>query len=250
MRFAPGTTATLTATISEADGDLVTPASILVDIFDPDGLKVDDGVPTLVSPGLYKFDYPLLQSYKRGLWRIDWIVDVNSEIRALGQEYFELYDEASGPPTDPDAQFNALFRSRLSEIKGDPMGNGSDTFFTDSEIELISSLFDGNLDRATLEGWKWKVAKYAKLVDITESGSDRKLSQKFKQAKDMVALWRGILKDADDGLAAALAGRVVGRAVNLRDDGCDTSNPYPFSGYSDHIRIFPSHRMMIPAILS
>lgn len=251
MRYAPGTTAELTATISESDGDPIDPTSVLVDIYDGDGTAVvDDGVPDQVSTGLYRYEYDIPSDADKGLWRIEWRIVVSGNA-SLGVEYFEVYEESDPAPSEVNFVINSLLRSRLAEVKTDPLGDGSETRFTDLQLAMIYDLAGSNLDKATLEGWRWKMAYYAQLVDITESGSDRNLSQKFKQAKDMVDFWRKFIADDDVATSAALAGRVVGRAINLRcDDSEDSGNPYPFSGYSYHIRIFPTHRLIIPAILS
>ncbi len=251
MRYAPGTTATLTATIAKSDGTPINPTSILVDIYDGDGtLVVDDQVPTQISTGLYEFDYDIAEDADKGLWRIEWRLVVQGAA-SVGVEYFEVYELGDPAPEEANVIINTLLRSRWAELKTDPLGDGSDTMFTDSQIAMIYELSGQSVDKSTLEGWRWKMARYAQLVDITESGSDRKMSQKFKQAKEMVDWWRRFIGDTEADDAAAMAGRVVGRVVNLRGTGklC-LDNPYPFSGYSEHIRLFPTHRLIIPAILS
>lgn len=249
MRYAPGTTAELTATISDSGNDPVTPTSVLVDIYDTDGtVVVNDGVPVNVSPGLYLYEYDIPSDADKGLWRIEWRIVVSGNT-ALGVEYFEVYDEQDAAPDEANVVFNSLLRSRIGEPKTDPLGDGSETLFTDFQIAMIYNKTSGNLNRATLEGWLWKMAYYSSLIDVTESGSDRPLSQKFKQAKEMVDAWRRFVGDDDAAAASAMAGRVVGKAVNLRCCDSDSSNPYPFSGYSYHVRMYPTHRLIIPAVL-
>jgi hypothetical protein len=118
--------------------------------------------------------------------------------------------------------------------------------------DMVSANGD-NYNLTVYEGWRWKMARYSRLIDITESGSDRKMSQKYKHAKEMVAYWKSICGDEETALAAATAGRIVGKAVNLR---C-TPDPSAASGYpfwnegGDNVRYFPSYRFLIvrPSIL-
>lgn len=250
MRFEPGTTATLNATIVETDGDLVDPQNIAVNIYDSAGEKVvDEDTPTRISTGFYEYEYDIAEDASKGLWRIDWLLTLAGNVSALGMEYFEVYFASDPAPGVVDPSINSIIRSRLNELKTDPLGDGSETMFTDDQISDIYALAGEDLNKATYEAWKWKVARYSRLIDISESGSVRNLSQKFEQAKALLDLWKGIVGEDDAAAAAAIMGRVVGRVINIRTGERETSNPYPFSGYADHIRLFPSHRLMIPAIL-
>lgn len=244
MRYAPGTTAPLTSTFTMPDGDLVDPEFTEVDIYDPNGLVVDNGTPFNVSLGLYRYDFPVPEDAALGLWRIEWHVIING-VHAYGDEIFEVnYIDAVAP-----AILSEQLRSRLDEMKIDPLGDGSETFFTDDQIADIFFFSDSDLDAATLEGWLRKQARYARLVDVSESGSVREMSQKFKHATIMVRFWQSVIGDAADAASLALAGRVVGRAVNLWGTEDPLALQTPFSGYSDHIREYPTHRLIIPAIL-
>jgi hypothetical protein len=126
--------------------------------------------------------------------------------------------------------------------------NGSDTLFSNDDIADLLVYAGNDLDVATYEGWKRKAAHLQRLIDISESGSDRNLSQRFRQAKSMLDFWGGMLAAQASETSIAMAGRVVGRVVNLRQE--EDPNPgTPFSGYSEHIRMYPTHRLLIPAIL-
>jgi hypothetical protein len=248
MRFSPGSTAQLTASVTSSSGASVTPDEIVADIFDSSGTKVlSAGVPTLLMSGLYGVSYDIPEDAQVGLWRIEWTVTEDG-LETFGDEFFEVELPDSVVVT-PGEVIQSQLRARLGESKVDPDGDGSETFFDDDAVFELLTYADGDLDRATAEGWIRKMAKYARLVDVTESGADRKMSQKFKNAKEMVAFWNKIVSGAVIERQNALAGRVVGRAVNLR---CDSSEPVltPFSGYSDHVREYPTHRLLIPAILS
>lgn len=78
------------------------------------------------------------------------------------------------------AQLRLLTGERIRSGKSD-----SDTRFTDSELIDIIIRHAGNLYLAAAEVWSAKAADAAELVDISESGSERKLSQIFKQFSAM-----------------------------------------------------------------
>lgn len=246
MQWSPGSVAELTVTFTKEDGTPVDPSNPVADIFGPDGQKVDDGIPERISTGFYKFAYSIPLDAIEGLWRVDWTANVGT-LEVFGTENFEVAD--AGVIVNPsDSIMHSRLRARLAESKTDPDGDGSETFFTDDQITDLLSYAANDLDGATLEGWLRKQARYSRLVDVSESGTDRKMSQKFKNASAQVKFWSDFLGGIAGSRQDALAGRVVGRAVNLR---CEKpSGPLtPFSGYADHIREYPLHRFLIPAIL-
>lgn len=111
---------------------------------------------------------------------------------------------------------------RLRRMVGDripPGGNtdGTDTFFSNEEITDLIEEAEGNLNVAAYAGWTAKMAEYAEFVDIDESGSTRRLSQLYKNAALMQAHYGKFMVALD----AALVGRVVGRAVSLRETSCN-----------------------------
>lgn len=59
---------------------------------------------------------------------------------------------------------------------------------------VLSAIIDTNdtLNEAALEVWESKLASSAGMVDTTESGSSRKLSQLNDQAAKMVAYYKGL----------------------------------------------------------
>jgi hypothetical protein len=240
MRWSPGTTATLTVSYTDDDGNPLDPTSVVADIFDPNDVhEVVAAVAEHVSLGLYLYEYDIAPDAELGLWRVEWTAVVSGE-DVLGGEMFEV--NPIGVNVNFSSEINSsILRSRL--------GEPSDEIFDDAAITDLISYADGDLDLATLEGWKRKMARYARLVDVIESGSDRKMSQKFKQAKIMVDVWSDIIGAGEDAHASAMMGRVVGRVVNLRCT--DNEAPLtPFSGYADHIREYPTHRLLLPAILA
>lgn len=133
-------------------------------------------------------------------------------------------------------------RARLGEAPGDY------SIFGEDDLMEILAYADDDIDTATFEGWKRKAARLSRLIDVSESGSDRQLSQRYKQAKSMLDYWGKTLSDAGNAHADAIAGRVVGRVINWAK--VEDPNPgTPFSGYSEHIHAYPTHRFLMPSIM-
>jgi hypothetical protein len=113
----------------------------------------------------------------------------------------------------------ATAEDKLRRALGDRLpiaGDDASAFFTDQDINDLLVESAGDLSHAAFLGWTARMAEYAKFVDIDESGSNRKLSQLLKNAILMVNHYGGLV-GAD---TQAVVGRVVGRAVNLRE--CET----------------------------
>lgn len=249
MQFAPGTDAVLEATFTTPTGTAVDPSILNVDLYDAGGTKlVEDGTGgTLLhlGTGTYRFTYALPGDAPVGLWRIEWEATIGG-LLAIGAEEFDV--AVSDAIVTPGDELNRRrLRSRLDEIKIDDNGDGSDTFFTDVALDDLLAYAGDDLNIATLEGWLRKEARYSRLVDISESGSERKLSQRFRQAQQMVAFWSGLIGKNEGLHAKAISGRIVGRVMSLREQPCDTS-PYPFFD-GENIREYPTHRLICPAIL-
>lgn len=60
--------------------------------------------------------------------------------------------------------------------------------------EVLAAIIDGaaDLNTAALEVWEGKAAASASMVDTTESGSSRKMSQVNDQALKMIAYFKGL----------------------------------------------------------
>lgn len=245
MRYAQGTTAPLTVTVTNEHGVAVTADSVVVDIYGPDNQKVDDGVGVEQQTGLYEYDYAIPEDALVGVWRAEW------EITYLGMVVHgdDIFEVGAAPAVMPG---NEITSNRLRELLGEEKlagdDDGSGTFFTDTQIADLLEYANDDLNVAAWEGWKRKMARYARLVDISESGSNREMSQKFKHAQIMEKVWAGIVGDIAAGRSAALQ-RVVGRSVNLGAEIDSLALLTPFSGYADHIREYPTHRLLIPAVL-
>lgn len=79
--------------------------------------------------------------------------------------------------------------------------------------EEMAAVIDRNsLNMAIAVAWSIKAGRVAHLIDIEESGSKRRLQQKFANAQKMAAFWVSIAGVSDAAIAAAI--RVAGIAVN------------------------------------
>lgn len=65
-----------------------------------------------------------------------------------------------------------------------------DTNFTDEELGEIIDENNGNLQAAASVVWESQAARYSKIVDITESGSSRKMGDLFDNAMKMAAWYK------------------------------------------------------------
>lgn len=82
----------------------------------------------------------------------------------------------------------------------------SDTLFTDEELSAWLDEFDTS-DRAALEGWKIKLAEYAKLVTVTDGAALRQMSDLFAHAQSMVKMYTDLAEGATSGRTRI--GRIV-----------------------------------------
>jgi len=70
-------------------------------------------------------------------------------------------------------------------------GTESDTMFTDSQLLEILNNNNGDIPLATLDGWKYKAAEYAQMVDSAEGTAKRSLSDLHAHALEMVKYYGG-----------------------------------------------------------
>lgn len=64
--------------------------------------------------------------------------------------------------------------------------DGTDPMFTPAELQMVLDNAHGDPERAAVEGWRWKAAKYASLVDVTEGNASRAMSDLQDHALSMV----------------------------------------------------------------
>jgi hypothetical protein len=68
--------------------------------------------------------------------------------------------------------------------------------------EAIAALIDDNgIDSTVLRIWREKAARYSTLVDVSEAGARRSMSQAFEHAQKMVDYWAGAVGGTPSGRA-------------------------------------------------
>lgn len=99
-------------------------------------------------------------------------------------------------------------------------GEHGDEFYSDDEMqEMLTAYTDQGVidyDRAALAIWAEKMGRYASMVDMVESGAERKLSQLYKNAQGMYLLYSNKVEDADNLVLASVKDiRVAGRSTAI-----------------------------------
>lgn len=107
------------------------------------------------------------------------------------------------PMTDSDR-----LRSLLGEtIPAD--GSEEDTLFSTAQIFDMIDRAGGDVEQAAYEGWRYKMAHYANLVNTAEGSSRRDMSDLHDHARHMVEHFGGIA-----GVVTATANRTrIGKIV-------------------------------------
>lgn len=207
MSFSPGQDVTKSATFILPNGDRVDPDPIHVDVVSPSNvIVVDNAVPTRVSLGYFRYTYTLPNDAEYGTWRIEWRGVVNG-VPVFGYDEIDVQEFV-----DVTSDFERLRRMVGERI---PVGKtADDTFFSDAEIEDLLIQGNQNFNRAAMFGWLAKMAEFAKLIDRNTSGADMPLSQMYKHAALMFKHYSELAGED----VVAIAGRVVGRAINMRED--------------------------------
>lgn len=65
--------------------------------------------------------------------------------------------------------------------------DGTNPMFTDAELQQALDNAYNDPERAAVEGWRWKAAKYAGLVNVTEGNASRNMSDMQEHALTMLA---------------------------------------------------------------
>jgi hypothetical protein len=162
---------------------------------------------TVVRPVEFTFSIPATGA---GRYYLQFVTKAN------GQTYYDENDElvlavGDGSPGDTTPPVRRL--RRLT-------GEHGPEFYSDAEMQEMLTAYtaqgETDYDRAALAIWAEKMARYASMVDMAESGAERKLSQLYKNAQGMYALYSKKVQDKDDELAAKVADiRVAGRSTTI-----------------------------------
>lgn len=89
----------------------------------------------------------------------------------------------------------AVLRAKINQLDNtDP--------YTDEALDLLIDAANGDTDEVAGAIWGQKAASFSTLVDISESGSSRKMGDLYKNAMAMANFYSGKAK-ADDPVPAA-----------------------------------------------
>jgi hypothetical protein len=115
-----------------------------------------------------------------------------------------------------------LLRAYLGERIPDGASD-EDTFFSDAELTAMMTATSYGVLGAAVIGWAAKAGEYARLIDINESGGQRLLSQKFRQANVQLQFFQKLLDSqiATNQATVASGGRVGPKVLNWADTGCE-----------------------------
>lgn len=203
--LAQGGERTFWAEFKTAEGALVDPVEPLVDVVDLNGNLVEqDAVPARESLGRYSYLVVLPAVAPLGQWEVVWSGVVNG-LEVESSEAFMVVAPAQISASSPLVED---VRELTSES---PTGD-----FPDSRIETLLSRFAGDVYRVVLHIWRAKAAKYARHIDLNESGSNRSFSQLHKNALAEVDRYQKLV-DANLAVTGAAVARTVGRSFAYLD---------------------------------
>lgn len=228
-----------------------------VAFFDPDDVSALDGATVVIeqtSPATWAATVTIPGDTDPGWYKIVWTALING-VPAVGVENFELVIQGAVVINDLERNL----RRRLRDTLADP-GDDSGAFFLDEEIHSLLAMNGNDVIGAAYDGWLVRAAFYQEHIDIIESGSDRRMSQMFKNAMAMVDFYKKARDGESNTRADAIAGRVVGVVASLRGEYVDAFGILASARYrasqstGAYVRIFPLYRFtglqaaLLPAV--
>lgn len=199
------------------------------------------------STGTYTVDFSMPDSANGWHYAV-WSGALSGD-PASRTDWFEVVEtvEALDIQTAQELQLRRRLNDALTGVTDE--GN----FFSNEEIHDLLTLNGGSIAGASYDGWTMRAAFLSSSVDISESGSDRRLSQLFKNAMAMADFYKKA-RDAEAGIKAeAIAGRVVGVVTSLRGEFVDSFGIISSARYraaqgrTTTTRWFPTHRALSDA---
>lgn len=89
----------------------------------------------------------------------------------------------------------------LNQVRRNLGDDGDDQVLDDGLIQTLIQEADGDVDKATLAGWRVLAARYSQLVDTVEGNAAKKFSQLHAQALAMIDQWSGAERGPTAGRA-------------------------------------------------
>lgn len=181
-------------------GDRIVPTVIFRDPENPDSV-VDAGATTITiknPAGLAVLDTASADNVSIGHYKYSWLVPVNSVVGfytitwtpATGDSFSDSFEVVILTPAE---EKRLLDQVRIKIADRIPRG-GSDVDCRYSDDEIIETYTDeGTVNRTILAMLRSTAAEYAELIDIDESGSIRKMSQKFKAVAELISRYEAMV---------------------------------------------------------
>ena len=191
------------------------PDSVSVTILNSSGVIVDTSTNVIhTEEGVYRFSFQVPLGASLGYWTVRFS-GVTEDATTEESVVFEVSNFTAGE----EAELLTLLRLRIGERV--PLGgSAADTMFSDEEIlSVFNSASD--VDQATMLLWQHKAAEFASQIDRSESGSEVRLSQLFKNAQTQADRWQATIDSRS--AEAASAARVVGQSVAWARPDCDAN---------------------------
>lgn len=145
----------------------------------------------------------------------------------------------------PEQQLRLLVGERIP-----PGGSETDTLFSNEELSIILNRHNDEFNSAAAEAWAIKAAEFAVLIDVSEEGSERRLSQRYRHAMLQLDYYSNLVQADKDALLEVARRGVVARSAAWatpasdelpRDSQSVESSPWD-SGRPAHVRPYPLHR--------
>lgn len=241
-----GTTKTFEIALYDYAGALVDADNIVINVEQPGGgYLYEDVVPVHVAQGRYEYEFVIPSDADPGTWSGVWEATRDGVLQIKREDITVV--SAGSLLTDPYSitGLRLLLWEQIPEG-----GTEADTNFTDTQLALVLAMGNGVLSRAAAIGWSIKGGKYSKMIDISESGSNRRLNQLFTNCERM---WKQFSVEAEkeETLVLAAGSRAVGAVgFSILGDSAPAELVSLFASYkmdSVNIRAFPLKRF--PAIL-
>lgn len=245
MKFETGTEATFTAYFfSEGTTPAVLDETPEVSFYEPDDTPALEAIVAAVvntAPGVWEATITIPDSTEPGWYKILWHGLLDSQ-DLYGAENFEIVEYGTVVPLTYERNLRRRLNDKLDDGQDD-----SEAFYTDDEIHSILAMAGNDVIRASLDGWAIKMAYFQDAIDVIESGAERKMSQLFRQAKQMCDFYRGEVDAREADIRSSMA-PVVGVAASLRNECSDVFglryNPFSLSTSAPYVRIFELKRFM------
>jgi hypothetical protein len=209
MRWSRGATAAFTADFVYEGGAPASVTDVEVVIRDAVAATQDTLTATQLDADTWEADWDIPDGQNTGLYEALWSASADGNAISAS-EWFEVVDASIVFPSDAVLSLRNLV---------DRAFTGVTAFFTDDELHTLLMMAGLDQNVAASQAWMIKAATFAELVDLTEGGAERRLSQKFKNAMTMAKMFTDRAVSARSESLGAL--RTSAKIICLRKDILD-----------------------------